>query len=377
MKILITSIIDLKKSQHNRPHQFVKYLSKKHDVTVLSINDWWKGKQADMCSYSKYFDDIFSRIDYKYLTEKKLNPMLQELFSKKFVQEICENQYDIHLNYNTLISGYHAAIKIPTVFDMADDLAEMIKQSPQLPSILRPFGYYFGNSMIRKNIEISHKITVTNELLMNSYNLSNKNVEIIPNGVDTKSFKKQINAKNELDFRGFTIGYVGVLREWVDLSKIFLAIKKLKDIKIIIVGKEGKFKENKILAKKYDIEDQVIFTGMVPYYEVPKYISAMDVCIIPFKNNLISHNALPLKLFEYMSCERPVISSPLKGVKEVAGNYVLYANSSDEYLTHIQNLRADKDLRAKLGKTGRDFVKSSYDWEKIVNKMEKVLRYCL
>jgi len=44
MKILMTSIVDLKKSQHNRPHQFVKYLSKKHDVTVLSINDWWKGE---------------------------------------------------------------------------------------------------------------------------------------------------------------------------------------------------------------------------------------------------------------------------------------------------------------------------------------------
>jgi len=61
MKILITSIVDLKKSQHQtlrkfnqnvqhfgwiRPHQFVKHLSKKHDVTVLSINDWWKGDLA-------------------------------------------------------------------------------------------------------------------------------------------------------------------------------------------------------------------------------------------------------------------------------------------------------------------------------------------
>ena len=51
MKILLTSIVDLKKSQHNRPHQLVKYLSKKHEVTVLSINDWWKGGQEDMKSF--------------------------------------------------------------------------------------------------------------------------------------------------------------------------------------------------------------------------------------------------------------------------------------------------------------------------------------
>jgi len=45
MRILITTIVDLKKSQHNRPHQIVKYLSKKHEVRVLSINDWWKEKK--------------------------------------------------------------------------------------------------------------------------------------------------------------------------------------------------------------------------------------------------------------------------------------------------------------------------------------------
>ncbi|MDP2767179.1 MAG: hypothetical protein Q8O41_07000 [Candidatus Methanoperedens sp.] len=72
MKILITSIVDLKKSQHNRPHQFVKYLSKKHDVTVLSINDWWKGGQDNLESYSKDFNEVFNRIDYHHLTDKKI-----------------------------------------------------------------------------------------------------------------------------------------------------------------------------------------------------------------------------------------------------------------------------------------------------------------
>ena len=63
MKILMTSIVDLKKSQHNRPHQFAKYLSKKHEVTVLSINDWWKGGQDNLEAYSSEFDDVFKRID--------------------------------------------------------------------------------------------------------------------------------------------------------------------------------------------------------------------------------------------------------------------------------------------------------------------------
>ncbi len=83
MNILITSIVDLKKSQHNRPHQFAKYLSNTHDVTILSINDWWKGGQDDLESYSKEFDELFDRIDYYYLTDKKTSPITQEIFSKK------------------------------------------------------------------------------------------------------------------------------------------------------------------------------------------------------------------------------------------------------------------------------------------------------
>ena len=48
MKILLTSIVDLKKSQHNRPNQLVKHLSWKHEITVHSINDWWNGGQEKM-----------------------------------------------------------------------------------------------------------------------------------------------------------------------------------------------------------------------------------------------------------------------------------------------------------------------------------------
>jgi hypothetical protein len=59
----VTSIVDLKKSQHNRCLQFVKHLSINHDVTVIAINDWWKGKQGELDAYLRDFEDIFRRIN--------------------------------------------------------------------------------------------------------------------------------------------------------------------------------------------------------------------------------------------------------------------------------------------------------------------------
>jgi len=374
VKILITSIVDLKKSQHSRLYQFVKYLSKNHDVTVLSINDWWKGRQDDLESYSDEFNDVFKRIRYFYLTKKRVSPILQELLSAKKVKEVLKKGFDVHLNYNTLVSGYIATKRIKTVYDIADNLRALISSSPQIPSLLRPIGGFFGNLMIRKNIERAEKVTVTTEVLKETCNIPDDKCKVIPNGVNTNLFRNHGNTKKELGLNGFIIGYVGVLREWVDLKSVFLALKDLDvDIRMLVVGKEGRFEKNVDLAKKFGIYDRVVFTGMIPYSQVPKYISAMNICLIPFKRNAISKDALPLKLFEYMACEKPVISSELPGVKTVVGNKVMYAANEKEYGKKIVELYKDRELRTKMGKEGRKLVEENYDWERIVKKLEKIL----
>ncbi len=376
MNILITSIVDLKKSQHNRPHQFVKYLSKKHDVTVLSINDWWKGGQDNLESYSKDFNEVFKRIDYHHLTDKKISPIIQEVFSRNKVNNIIEdNNFGVHLNYSTLVSGYFAAMKLKTVYDIADDLGAMVKESPQIPSLLRPIGGAFGDFMLKKNIEISNRITLTTDNLRKTYDIPDNKSEIISNGVDTDLFRDHgAVVREELCLNGFILGYVGVLREWIDLEPVFSILNELdSEIKMIIVGKEGRFKETKELAKKYGLEDRVLFTGMVPYSQVPKYISAMDICLMPFRKSAISESAVPLKLFEYMACGKPIISTRLGGIEKVAQDKILYASDKEEYKDKITMLFEDDILRKKMGTAGRRFVEENYDWEKIAGRMEKIL----
>jgi glycosyltransferase involved in cell wall biosynthesis len=228
--------------------------------------------------------------------------------------------------------------------------------------------------MMKKNIEKAEKVTITTDLLKRTYDIPNDKCEVIPNGVDTNLFRNYGDIKEELGLECFIIGYVGVLREWVDLEPVFMALKDLgEEINMVVVGKEGQFQENVDLAKRYGVSDRVTFTGMVPYSQVPKYISAMDVCVIPFRSNAISESALPLKLFEYMACEKPVISSKIPGIKRVAEDKVMYASTRDEYREKILKLYRDEDLRSKMGEEGRRLVEEIYDWETIVGRMEKIL----
>lgn len=373
MKILITSIVDLKKSQHNRPHQFVKYLSKNHEITVLSINDWWKGDQGDLKAYSSLFDDFLDDVDYRYLTDRKISPVLQEVLFTKKIKELKREPFDVHLNYNSLVAGYRISKYFETVLDLADDLTEMIRQSPQIPGFLRSVGGLMGDYYIKKDIDMAKYVTLTTSEIGETYHVPMEKTEIVPNGVDTQDFKYYKNSKEELGLDGFILGYVGVLREWVDFKPVFKALKSLNsDIKLLIVGSEGNLKESKELAKEFGVEDRVIFTGMIPYSDVPKYVSAMDVGLIPFNLSKVSHNALPLKLFEYMACNKPVISTEIDSLKSKFPKEILYTKTNEDYVDKIKMVYEDQLLSRKLGKSGRK-IAEKHNWEHITTKLEEVL----
>ena len=374
MKILVTSIVDLTASQHNRPHQFVRHLAQNHDVTVLSINDWWKRAHAGPRADDGGSNDFLNGVEYRYLTERKVSPVVQEVFFRKARTEFSRDGFDVQLNYNSIIAGYEISKHVRTVFDIADDLAAMIGTSPLIPLPLRPVGHALGVHYLHKQIAQAHHVTLTCGGLKRLYRISDAKSDLLPNGVDVDFFTRAATTKAEIGLDGFVVGYVGALREWVDLEPVFRALNKLDQrIKMLVVGSEGQFRETVELAQRCGIADRVVFTGQVSYADVPRYIAAMDVCVIPFKSGQISCHALPLKLFEYMACGKPVISSELDEVKAVAGDVVRYCSSVDDYVQAITALYEDEALKRRLGAAGKRLVEAGYNWDGICRKLEAIL----
>ncbi len=389
MKILITSIVDLRKTSHNRLHQFIRHLSPNHSITVLSINDWWKTSQTDVSQYQAGVEDILKNIDIRYFTTGKLSPYLQEVFSvatmNRILAEIDYTSFDVHLNYNTLASGYRVARKlksagINTVYDIADDLPRMIRNSPQIPFMLRPVGGLIGKALVNRNINIATKVTSITDSFQDFYHIPENKFKLVSNGVDTELFKSYPSQqlRQSLGINSdFVVGYVGVLREWTDFEPVFTAIKQIDrdryHIKLLIVGEEGGINRVEHLAEKYQISDRVIFTGTVPYTRVPEYISCMDTCLIPFNSSAVADSAVPLKLFEYMACEKPVICSRMTNVSRLARDRVFYASNGEEYRDNLIALYGNSELREKVGREGRRFVEHDYSWENTLSNLEGVL----
>lgn len=386
MKILVTSLPDIRKLAPQRFHHLLKYLSQRHEVTVLCVNAWWLKENQD--DYSK---GVIRNIEFHYLSERKINPVFQELSLitnfDAFKDKLNFKSFDVHINFGSLIAGYLMTKRMrsfgsPTIFDIYDDFTEMARRSPRIPYLLRPLSKQVAQFLLKKNIKEAEKITFTSGSLRCSYDLPAEKSVLIPNGVDTELFfpYPSQSLRNQLELEeDFVIGFVGFLSNWVDLEPIFATIQELSlknglsNVKMLVVGGGETFQENKDLAVKHGIEDKVFFIGIVPYTQVPKYISCMDVCQICFKTSSECQNSFPLKLLEYMACEKPVISTKLNGVIEAVRNRVIYASNSEELKQGILELYHNPELRQRMGLEGKKFVNRNYRWSAICHRFEEVL----
>lgn len=394
MKILITSIVDLKRVTHNRIHVFADHLSRRHDVTVLCLNAWWLEKSetddgsADYHS-DAYFRELFERTRILYLSHGRHPAVLQELSSLRtldgLLREIDLASFDVHLNYCNLLAGYLVARKakrldIPTVLDIADDLPRRFANSPQVPRLLRGPARLAANLMLRANLHLASRITFVTQVLKDAYSSGRDHALVIPNGVHAglpaSSSPQALRKALGID-EDFVLGFVGALLPRVDLDLMFSAMERIcqkpANVRMLIVGGGDRLQEARDLARSWGISDRVLFTGFVPFGEVPQYISCMDVCLIPLADSADCQHAFPVKLVEYMACEKPVISTPLAGVAEAVGDRVLYASDGQGLAERVLELYGDSELRKKLGLQGKAFVERNYTWPEICAGLEDVL----
>lgn len=395
MRILVTSIVDLERVPYNRIHVLLNHLCQKHEITALCLNAWWLEKQGIPGANGEsrpdpYFRRVFEKVEIIYPTEKRISAILQEVSSPvnlpRLLRKLDYADFDLHVNYSSLASGLVVsrslrARGIPTVFDVADDLPAAFRVSSQVPHPLQWLSGFISAVLFDANVRMAARITVVTQALQSRYHLPTQRTVCLPNGFDETLFRECPTGKMRqevgLSSGDFVVGFVGNLRGWIDLSPVFAAVQGLKNrvprMKLLIVGSGEALKRNKDMVAEYDIDDRVLFTGNVAHEQVPRYISCMDVCTIPFADEAVSAHASPIKLLEYMACGRPVISRPLAGVIEIAGERVLYAADEQEWAGRVLELYEDADLRARMGTAGRGFVKDKYSWSQICQQFEEVL----
>lgn len=121
------------------------------------------------------------------------------------------------------------------------------------------------------------------------------------------------------------------------------------------------------------------YLGFKPLEEVYSLMKSAEIGIsilYPVKNYLTS---LPVKTYEYMACSLPVIMSDFPYWKEIFGDFALFANPNnpEDIAQQILFLLEHKDRATELGKKGREFAETRYNWETESKKLLKLYQTIL
>jgi glycosyltransferase involved in cell wall biosynthesis len=118
---------------------------------------------------------------------------------------------------------------------------------------------------------------------------------------------------------------------------------------LVIIGAGAQAKELESIAKNLGIQDNVFFTGLVRFADLPRYLSIADVAINPLKPSLVSNTALPNKVLQYMASGLPVVSTRLRGLELTFGSdlsgLIFEKDSSDVASSALRLAHAKLDLR--------------------------------
>jgi glycosyltransferase involved in cell wall biosynthesis len=145
-------------------------------------------------------------------------------------------------------------------------------------------------------------------------------------------------------------------------------------IKLMIVGEGDLYQPLLRMRFEKNLDGRLILTGKVRFSDIPKYLAAADICLLPAYKNEIIMNIVPIKIYEYMAMGKPVIATRLPGIMKWFGDNsgIIYAAEPEDAIETVFELIENRNIESE-GCKGRKFVETN-TWSNITDQFVNVLK---
>jgi glycosyltransferase involved in cell wall biosynthesis len=197
------------------------------------------------------------------------------------------------------------------------------------------------------------------------------NVYCFPSSVDQAHFAKALNgiaiADDIAQIPSPIVGYYGVIDERIDLELLHKAAQKLPNVSFVMIGPLAKIEERD-LPKEANIH----YLGMKSYDELPHYLKAFDIAMMPFALNDATKYISPTKTLEYMAAGKPIISTNIVDVIRDYSICVSLVEKTDDFCEAITFLLDKTDHLSMQMEYHKILQKTS--WETTVYSMKLIVK---
>jgi len=338
---------------------YLEYNNRKklHDITVFSP---WDPKVASHPALTSEVNH------YSYIDVSSLKARIRRRISKYFYSK--KNYYNYFIEY--YFENVYAQLK-KSEYNLV-----ILENCPGLAYKLSQRGY--RNLVLHLNNDLLNSTSRYHDIIFNSLTriltcsnfIKDRVLTIQPsekvqthyNAIDVHNFsrpditpisREQIGLAEE----DFVIAYSGRINNEKGVSELIDAILLLKEnpcMKLMIIG--GTFygnasNENEFVrslkTKAKPIEDRIVFTGFVPYAEIPRYLKTADIAVLPS----MWDEPFGLTIVEALAVGLPLITTRSGGIPEIcegAATIVNRENVVDNLATAILDLYKHPEKRQQL-----------------------------
>lgn len=202
----------------------------------------------------------------------------------------------------------------------------------------------------------------------------NDNCHIFPFGVKMNVFLRAAGSSEMPDdmktMKRPVLGYIGGIHKHVDFDLLGALADANPGASIALVG-PVQTDEAKVLRNKNNVH----FLGKKEHVELPDYVDAFDLCLIPYLVTEYTETVYPTKLNEYLMRGKRVLSSAMPEVikfAETFGNVVSIAKDNDDFVKKAKELLATPE-DAKSAEARRTAAGNN-SWERRIEEMSGVIQ---
>ena len=205
-----------------------------------------------------------------------------------------------------------------------------------------------------------------------------------PNGTDIERFDISLSQREARERLGLAQDgkialYTGQLFPWKGVKTLIEAAGALSKSAVVYIvgGANSEIAELKTKNLKLITEGRLAFSGQRPWAEVPLWLKAADVLVLPNTGRMkvSRHYTSPMKLFEYMASGRPIVASDIPSIREIVDETMVFFATPDDprsFADAIQAALSHTDEARRRAERARRQVQQ-YTWKararKILNKM--------
>ncbi|MGH7741509.1 MAG: glycosyltransferase [Candidatus Eiseniibacteriota bacterium] len=162
------------------------------------------------------------------------------------------------------------------------------------------------------------------------------------------------------------IGYLGLLSHFLDFDTLEALRRARGSGTVVLIGPESGATRGQLA--EFGRREGVVILGARPYSQVPAYLQALDVGVIPFRaNTRFVRGINPNKVYQYLAAGLPVVSTPLLDLP-AAAPHLQYASSPDEMVAAVRGA-----LAAPHDPGPRRAIAQAHDWDSIAARMVEIM----